>query len=223
MTLRTALPAATQHGNGRLAHILGCQLRCPAGWAGRYLAWAMRIANRRANALAMDTLAPRDGESILEIGFGPGDTIAKLLRRTRTGTIFGIDHSTDMLAMASHKNANAIRKGRLHLHHGRSDALPIADDTIDSVLAVNVAYFWSVRDVEEACRTLVPGGKLVVYVTERDSMRHWSFAHTGSHRLFNAEDLRQLLAEGGFDAASIDIAVVDAGMGVQGLIGTARK
>jgi SAM-dependent methyltransferase len=46
------------------------------------------------------------------------------------------------------------------------------------VLLVNVVYFFDSdgRDISEVYRVLRSGGRLVIYVTSRDTMQKWPFA-----------------------------------------------
>ena len=40
-----------------------------------------------------------------------------------------------------------------------------------------------------------PGGRLVAYVTHRETMEHWAFARAGLHRLFDAAGLAAALLD----------------------------
>jgi ubiquinone/menaquinone biosynthesis C-methylase UbiE len=72
------------------------------------------------------------------------------------------------------------------------DMLPLADRSVDRILAVNVAYFFGSdgMTLAEMRRVLKPDGKLVVYVTSEKSMRNWRFASVKTHRFFDESKLR---------------------------------
>lgn len=65
----------------------------------------MRFLNAGMNQAVVKVLMPQPGDRILEIGFGPGDAIARITRQIKTGLIVGIDHSHTMLIQASRRNA----------------------------------------------------------------------------------------------------------------------
>lgn len=200
-------------------HGIGRQLGMPSGWRGQALGGLMRLVNRAPNRLALDALAAAPGEAVLELGFGPGDALA-FLDRSGCRPIHGIDHSAAMVAQAIRRNRRAVAAGRVNPRQGDFARLPYADGSFDKALAVNVAYFW--RDgrsvLGEIRRVLRPGGRLVVYVTERGTMQRWRFASPATHRQFDEAELRALLAEGGFDAAEIAIGRSSLPGGILGLV-----
>jgi SAM-dependent methyltransferase len=204
-------------------HAFGRQLAMPRGVAGRLTGHLMRYLNRGPYQFAIAALDVQRNSRVLELGFGPGEGLAELLRLARHGSIYGIDASATMLAQAQARNAAAIETGRIMLRQGDFARLPYADHSFDRVLAVNVAYFWSdpAAVVREIRRVLRPGSRLSAYVTDRDTMRTWPFASSETHRLFDADMLRQAMIDGGFLASEIEVRPVRLTRGVKGLIGVA--
>ena len=203
---------------------LGDQLRNPSGLGGRLTGSLMGVANSKPNALAMTALGIGDGETLLELGCGPGRALNSLLDASPRTRVIGLDWSELMLLRASRRNRPALDSGRLSLVRGDFARLPFSAESADAVLGVNVAYF--MRDpaaIREACRVLRPGGRIVLYATDRSAMRHWPFAGRHSHRLFDRNRLTALLVAGGFAADRVHIESVDAGFGVTGLLALARK
>ena len=202
---------------------IGKQLRKPEGLLGRITGRAMQLANARANALAVAALAPRLGEHIAELGCGPGQALRRILA-SGSGRVVGIDHSATMIAQARQGNAVALGEGRLTLLRADFSTLPMETGSMDGVLAVNVAYFMEdATAIAEACRVLRPGGRLVLYVTASSTMQNWRFAGPHSHRLFDASQLRKLIASGGFSDSTMLLSNVKAGAGINGYIVIARK
>ncbi|SMF60204.1 Methyltransferase domain-containing protein [Tistlia consotensis] len=204
---------------------VGRQLRHPSGAGGRLAGRLMRLANARPNALAVAALGARPGETVLELGCGPGQAVALLARNLHGGTILGLDQSEAMLAQARAANRAAVAWGRVRLCRARFEALPLASASVDRVLAINVAYFWQDAGavLGEVRRVLRPGGTLLVYVTDAASMRRWKFADPETHRLYDRAALSTLLESGGFRpemTAVFDLPVLP---GVTGLIARARK
>ena len=138
------------------------------------------------------------GESLIELGCGPGHALQSLLRAPCLKQAIGLDWSETMLAQAARRNRRALEVGRLTLVRGDFAKLPFDDEIADAVLAVNVVYFMTAASVGEARRVLRPGGRLVIYATHGSAMRRWPFAGRHSHRLFDRKRLAALLAEAGF-------------------------
>ncbi|MGA7545352.1 MAG: class I SAM-dependent methyltransferase [Methyloceanibacter sp.] len=184
----------------------------------------MAIANAKPNTLAVAALGMRDGESLLELGCGPGYALQELLRLPHLARVIGLDSSEVMLAQASRRNRLAVEVGRLALIRGDFARLPFVDEVADAVLAVNVVYFMhSSAAVREARRVLRPGGRIVLYATDRSAMRRWPFAGPNTHRLFDHKRLTTLLIDAGFAADRIRIESVNAGFGIEGLLAVAQK
>jgi SAM-dependent methyltransferase len=78
-------------------------------------------------------------------------------------------------------------------------AIPLPDHSVDKILAANVAYFWPdiPRVVAELRRVSRPGAKLAIYVTARETMEHWRFADTRTHRHFDVPGLEAALGVAG--------------------------
>lgn len=70
---------------------VGAQLRNPSGLAGRMAGSFMGFANAKPNALALAALDLRDGESLIELGCGPGHALRALLRNARLERATGLD------------------------------------------------------------------------------------------------------------------------------------
>ena len=184
----------------------------------------MRHANDECNRLAVYALSIRSTDKLLELGFGPGHGISLMAAQARQGHVYGIDLSEVMIEQASARNRRAIISGRVSLEHGSFEALPFADGSMEGVLAVNVAYFWTRAEliVSEVRRVLRRGGKLALYVTDRSTMQHWAFASQETHRHWDAAGLSTMLCTGGFPAISTTIEKVRLRSGVEGLLAVAE-
>jgi ubiquinone/menaquinone biosynthesis C-methylase UbiE len=201
------------------ARTLAGQLAMPRGTVGRVLGSFMDIANQKPTRLAVDLLAPKDGEHILDAGCGTGAAMAQVLDRANC-QISGIDPSATMIAAARRrlqKRASLYQTGIMGL------SLPAA--SIDAVLLLNVLYFCDIEGhmVNKLRQTLKPGGRLVIYVTHRDSMEKWPFAQQGLHRLFDESQLFNALIAGGFAPDRIDVYQRPITRSVGGLLALAKR
>lgn len=198
----------------------GRQLGRPAGWRGRLLGRYMALVNRVPNRMAIAALGVAPHDTVLELGFGPGQAIKTLGAQATQGRVLGVDFSPDMLKLASQANRRAIASGRVRLTQGRFEDLPFEDGSIDKILASNVVYFFREdgADVREARRVLRPGGVMVAFATDRATMAGWKFYSPETHRLFSRDDLKMLFMRGGFSADEITVREVALPLKIKGLL-----
>jgi SAM-dependent methyltransferase len=141
---------------------LSGQAAAPHGPIGRLLArnWVRETA--AVNDTAVNLLAPVAGERVLEIGFGPGRTLARLA--AAGADVIGIDTSPAMVAAAARRNATHVAAGRVQVHHGDAAILPVPDHSLDAVISVHSVYFWPdpSATLTAIVRALRPGGRLVL-------------------------------------------------------------
>lgn len=200
------------------AHWFGSQLARPEGRGGWLVGHLMRMLNRAPIRLAMDALAVGSADVVLDLGCGPGLSVTMLARKARH--VHGVDASPTMLRMAAHANRKGIAAGVVTFAEGDFGAIPLPDRSVDKVLAVNVAYFWNDMDriLGEIRRVARPGAQLAIYVTAQETMRHWRFADTRTHRHFDASSLAQALCEGGVAEDRVSISTHRLAGGVRAIV-----
>ncbi|UZW57343.1 class I SAM-dependent methyltransferase [Sphingobium sp. JS3065] len=203
------------------ARSLARQLAEPSGFAGALCGAAMDVANRAPMRMAIDLLAPADGEVLLDAGCGTGAATQDIFRRASC-RIIAVDQSATMIRRARSRMKTSGRD-RVELHHGRLEDLPCPPGMFDAALALNILYFCDEASAMiDAIRTyLRPGGRLVSYVTHRNTMENWAFTREGLHRLYDEHQLGSALMTGGFDPARIRIETRTVAPGIQGLLATA--
>lgn len=91
---------------------------------------------------AVDLLAPRDGERLLEIGCGTGQATALICART-AAKVVAIDRSDVAVARARIVNAGAIAAHRADVWPGDIDKAPIPPGDFDRAFAIRVNSFWT--------------------------------------------------------------------------------
>jgi len=185
----------------------------------------MAIANDEPNRLAIDALDPKPGETVLELGFGPGWGLRTIAAHTRGVRVFGVDQSARMVEQATRTNEVAVSRGRIVLVQGPFSPLPWIDEMFDKVLLVNVVYFFDSdgRDISEVYRMLRSGGRVVIYVTSRETMKKWPFAGPETHRIYDRNELFELLEGAGFQRKDIKIKDLTLPLGIKGLLAIATK
>ncbi len=112
--------------------------------------------SKRDRLLALEMLAPQDGERVLEVGCGYG-WVSEVLWESAKIEWIGIDASPSMLAHLRQ------RAGGRSLINADACSIPLGDATFDRVLCSGVLMH--VRDqwqaLKELVRVLRPGGRLV--------------------------------------------------------------
>jgi SAM-dependent methyltransferase len=142
------------------------QFHRPSGLLGRVVGGVMatRSSNVQRNRWAVDQLAVRAGDRVLEIGFGPGVAIEALVARVTDGIVYGIDHSELMVRMAARRNARALAEGRLRLTQASVADLDEDLGPLDLILAVNNVGMWPdpPAQLKRLERRLRPGGRIAI-------------------------------------------------------------
>ena len=118
------------------------------------------VVKRRLATL--EALAPRAGETIVDVGSGPGYLTLELSRAVGdTGEVIGVDPSADMRRAAASQCAGFPN---VRILDGTATALPLDDASADRIASLQVFEYLS--DIPGALleirRVLHPGGRLVV-------------------------------------------------------------
>jgi SAM-dependent methyltransferase len=109
-------------------------------------------------------LALRPGETVLDLGSGPGlDALLAAREVGPTGRVIGVDMTPEMLERA---RATVARAGaaQVEFRHGRLEALPIESASVDAVTSNCVINLVPDKGAvfREVARVLRPGGRAVI-------------------------------------------------------------
>lgn len=180
--------------------LIARQSRRPSGWFGEIVARVMAFETEPVNRIAMQELALQPGESVLEIGCGHGQTLARLAE-TPDAHLAGIDPSDVMVRLARKKLHRCIETGRAEISLASSEKIPHRDARFDAALAVHVVYFWRdpLADLHEIHRVLRPGGRILLGYRPRDAQAVASLP-ASVYALRSVDEIEALLAEVGFTA-----------------------
>jgi precorrin-6B methylase 2 len=148
------------------------QFKRPQGLMGVFAGWLMAIKNRERGQWVLALLAPRAGERILEVGFGPGADARRLLEALGPrGKLDGVDASAVMVKQAQSRNRRAVAAQRAAFVQGDLEAgLPYANSVFDAAVSINCAQFWSdlERGISELARVVNGTGRVVIAVQPRN-------------------------------------------------------
>lgn len=116
----------------------------------------------RRRLAALEALAPRAGDTIVDVGSGPGFFLKELSHEVgNAGRVIGVDPSPDM-RKAAELRCQDLSNVRVFV--GTACALPLDDAIADRVVSLQVMEY--VSDIPGALveirRVLRPGGRLVI-------------------------------------------------------------
>lgn len=191
--------SARRIGGVVLTRFLARQFARPSGWAGRWLvAPILDRTGAAMNRLTFQQLRLEPSDTIVEVGFGGGDLIARLLA-ANLQQVVGIDLSEDMVARARRRFRRELEEGRLSLFPGSAEKLPLRNRSVDKACSVNNIYFWNdpARVMAEFARVLRPGGKLGVSFQTPEAVRNWP-GHIHGFTAYEPEEVARLMEQAGF-------------------------
>jgi ubiquinone/menaquinone biosynthesis C-methylase UbiE len=142
----------------------------------------------RRRRLILDAVAAQPGESVLDVGCGPGFYVSELLDQVGPdGSVTGVDVSRAMLAVAAKR---ADRHHNVAFHQGDATKLPVPDGAFDAAISVQVLEY--VGDVTTALaeihRVLRPGGRIVVWDVDWATVSWHTADRARMRRLLEAWD-----------------------------------
>lgn len=178
------------------------QLAQPTGLAGKLMGFGMARENRRLVEWTLDLLATQPTDHVLEIGFGRGVSVQRVVKQASEGLVAGIELSETMLNEARKLNSAAIASGRADLRLGNVASLPFENGYFDKAFAVNVLYFWEdpIVALQEMKRVIKPGGCIALGFIDKEGLKQQKFAQTGVLTLYSDAEAMRLLRESGFSS-----------------------
>jgi ubiquinone/menaquinone biosynthesis C-methylase UbiE len=157
--------ASMTAGNAEPCKGFGCIWGDPRGLLGFAALTAMALKNSGQNKAALDALKSKPGDSVIELGCGPGMGVRAALKRVGpNGFVAGIDQSPTATHFATHTVHRAVHSGRAVIMRASAADLPFRKAMFDKAFAVNSFQFWPdpARALREIARVLAPGGRLVI-------------------------------------------------------------
>jgi len=125
-----------------------------------------------------------EGETVLDLGSGGGiDVLLSARRVGPTGTVYGLDMTDEMLALAQ-SNARDAGAKNVHFLKGLIEAIPLPAASVDLVISncvVNLSPEKS-KVLAEIVRVLRPGGRVGISdIVAEDRLTTADRAERGSH------------------------------------------
>jgi ubiquinone/menaquinone biosynthesis C-methylase UbiE len=190
-------------GNGPTLHRLTDRLtdklfRQPSGLVARTF-YRDAKPHQEAFRETLAALALEPDDRLLELGCGGGTFLEWALA---TGcTAQAIDHSAEMLALTSERNAAAIVAGRLALRRADAAHLPFADARFTAAATINAFFFFDDPEtmLAEVHRTLAPAGRIAICTTDTAPTPIAKRMH-----LYTDDELELMLRRAGFERVAVE-------------------
>ena len=150
------------------------QFRKPSGPAGNLVVRLMNQSHSGLTDWGLQHASIAEDDTVLDVGCGGGMTIRKLAAMAARGKVYGIDYSGASIAASRRLNRAEIAAGRVDVRKASVSDLPLPDNGIDLVTAVETHYYWPDRPaaMREILRVLKPGGQfLIIAEMYRDGSR----------------------------------------------------
>lgn len=164
----------------------------------RYLRAAPRMWHSEINDATIDLLAPEAGERVVDIGAGVG---AGTVRAAREGaTVVAVEPTSYMRRILAVRRFFQRSRKRITVLDGSAEKMPVADDSVDAVWAVNTMHHWidTERGAAEISRVLRSGGRVVLIDEDFEDRDHPEFERfaerhgSDEHHAFSMVDAEQM-------------------------------
>jgi arsenite methyltransferase len=174
---------------------LSRQLGRPSGWFGRrVMGQLLNRGNQRFLDNAVEALAPRPDERIVDVGFGGGHALDLIRERVAPARPAGVEISAVMVEQGRARWGDTV-----DVHLADVAAMPFQDASVDGLISVNTIYFWPdpAAALREIHRVLRPSGRVVLGVRRKAFLLLSPVTWFG-FKLYSVRQLEQLLRAAGF-------------------------
>lgn len=192
------------------------QSRCPSGFLGRVIGYIMSFETAAANDAALRLVAPKPGEKVLEVGFGPGRAIERAAALVGDGFVAGIDASEEMVEVATRRCQHLIETGRVRLALGDSARIPYPDHFFDKAYAIHTIYFWDDPNLHlrEVHRVLREDGRFVLGFRPKEDPATVDFP-ASVYSFYTSDQVRVLLQQAGFEDVRVERAAGNLSLAIE--------
>jgi ubiquinone/menaquinone biosynthesis C-methylase UbiE len=152
----------------------------------------------------MEKLNLRGDDSYLDVACGGGVLLEMALRTV--GRAAAIDHSADMVALATEKNRTAVDRGIAEIVEGNAESLPWPDESFSCSGCANAFFFIEHPQLvlNEISRVLGPKGRLVINtLPDKWSLAGMVFKRSYNLRTYPEDRMRRMLSAAGLRGVEV--------------------
>lgn len=133
----------------------------------RYYDYFTLAFERKYAEMALEGLSIREGETVLEIGFGTGHCLKRIAELVgQMGKAYGIDISSGMMGITRRRIEKGGLANRVDLRLGDAVSLPFNDSKLDAVFMSFTLELFDTPEIlkvlKQILRVLKPGGRFGV-------------------------------------------------------------
>lgn len=171
---------------------IASQFSLPKGIGGVLSTFVMNHMNRKLYQSVLNRI-PSNGSKILDIGFGNGYMMKRLLQNP-DHEVAGLEISKDMIDRVWMNQQIAIQEGRCRLMKGRAEQIPVPDDSFNVLYSINTIYFWESLDagLKEIYRVGMKDGLCILSFYDKVWLDNLPFTSYG----FQTYEVQDIVAHG---------------------------
>ena len=194
---------------GRNSRVNQCQN--PTGWLGRLVLRNMNSRHSKVTDWGLSQASIGKQDIILDVGCGGGRTVSKLAAIATQGKVYGVDHSTESVAMAMRTNKQWIDIARVEVREASVSRLPFSEGAFDVITAVETHFWWPAlpTDLREVLRVLKPGGRLIIIAEVYKGAKAFTskaverYSEKTGMALLSVEEHRELFTDAGYSGVQV--------------------
>ncbi len=114
----------------------------PSGIIGYTIGYLMNLMQTKGHVSVFEQYIPGTVSNLLDIGCGGGAVLKRLIKKEKVIHGFGLDHSMEMIQLASQNNRKLIKKKSIEFIQGSVDCLDYPTNYFDVVSALETIQFW---------------------------------------------------------------------------------
>ena len=174
----------------------------PKGLIGKLVGHLMNILHMNIYKWALDEVKPSEKFYILDIGCGGGKAIKLISKKFKNPIIYGIDHSEEMITLATRVNDDGIKSYRVKLLNTSVEKLPFDNGTFNYATAFETIQFWPniTENLKGIHKVLKPNGQLIIANQLPEENSKWC----QNLQLKSIDDYKKVLEQSSFKMKKID-------------------
>ena len=178
--------------------------RKPHGEAGAEMLAGMNEHHSPVTNWALNFFTFNEGDKVIDIGCGGGETIRKISEKLKSGKIYGVDYSELSVKLSTQHNASDVECEKVSVVEASVENLPFEDNFFDKIITVESFYFWPdpQENLKEVYRILAKGGKFLIVadINGDAALDEDDIEGVQKYQLFNPTlaEFRNLLENAGF-------------------------